>query len=182
MVVGLLFHSSRLAWTGTDQTNHRSSGAARREAWCYRDRSVSRRSKLPQLSLYGIRTDVRIGRILRGRPSWNTSACLAPRIVQVAWSAADTRALAGAGDVSKRRILLGLIGANIMGSLSPALFADAFEAAGIDGFYHLMDVNCLPGRTLPKLLDAIKAAGFAGANITYPFKQDIIALLDAVDP
>src|SRR3979411_2788582 len=87
MVVGLLLHSSRLAWTGTDQTNHRSRGAARRETWCYHDRSVSRRSKLPQLSLYGIRTDVRIGRILRGWPSWNTSACLAPRIAQVAWSA-----------------------------------------------------------------------------------------------
>jgi shikimate dehydrogenase len=84
--------------------------------------------------------------------------------------------------VSKRRILLGLIGANIMGSLSPALFADAFEASGIDGFYQLMDVERLPGRTLPQLLDAIKTAGFAGANITYPFKQDIIALLDAVDP
>ena len=82
----------------------------------------------------------------------------------------------------KRRILLGLIGANIMGSLSPALFADAFEAAGIEGFYHLMDVDRLPGRTLPQLLDAIKAAGFAGANITYPFKQDIVPLLDAVDP
>src|SRR5262249_2681246 len=27
-----------------------------------------------------------------------------------------------------------------------------------------------------------KAAGFAGANITYPFKQDILALLDTVDP
>jgi shikimate dehydrogenase len=84
--------------------------------------------------------------------------------------------------VSKRRILMGLIGANIMGSLSPALFADAFEAAGIDGFYHLMDVDRLPGRTLPQLLDAIKAAGFAGANITYPFKQEIIPLLDTVDP
>src|SRR5215467_9271024 len=86
MVVGLFLHSSRLAWTGIDQTNHRSSGTARREAWCYRDRSVSRRSKLPQLSLYGICTDVRIGGILRGRPSRNTSACPAPRIVQVARS------------------------------------------------------------------------------------------------
>jgi shikimate dehydrogenase len=94
----------------------------------------------------------------------------------------ESRALAGASVVSNRRILLGLIGVNIMGSLSPALFADAFEAAGIDGFYHLMDVDRLPGRTLPQLLDAIKAAGFAGANITYPFKQDIIALLDAVEP
>jgi shikimate dehydrogenase len=84
--------------------------------------------------------------------------------------------------MSQRRILMGLIGANIMGSLSPALFADAFAAAGIDGFYHLMDVDRLPGRTLPQLLDAIKAAGFAGANLTYPFKQDIIALLDAVEP
>ena len=84
------FFIRRVAWTGTDQTNHRSSGAARREAWCYCDRSVSRRSKLPQLSLYGIRTDVRIGSILRGWPSWNTSACLAPRIAQVAWSACGT--------------------------------------------------------------------------------------------
>ena len=81
-----------------------------------------------------------------------------------------------------RKVLLGLIGANIMGSLSPALFADAFAAAGIDGFYHLMDVDRLPERRLANLLDAIKAAGFVGTNITYPFKQDVIALLDAVDP
>ena len=45
-----------------------------------------------------------------------------------------------------------------------------------------MDVDRLPGRRLPQLLEAIKAAGFAGANITYPFKQEIIPLLDAVDP
>jgi len=79
-------------------------------------------------------------------------------------------------------MLVGLIGANIMGSLSPALFADAFAAAGISGFYHLMDVDRLPGRGLKNLLDAVKTAGFAGTNITYPFKQAIIPLLDAVDP
>jgi shikimate dehydrogenase len=84
--------------------------------------------------------------------------------------------------MSKRRILLGLIGRNIQGSLSPALFADAFEAAGIDGYYHLIDVDRMPGRQLPELLDAIKAIGFAGANVTYPFKQDVVPLLDAVDP
>ena len=81
-----------------------------------------------------------------------------------------------------RRVLLGLIGANIMGSLSPALFAEAFKAAGIDGFYHLMDVDQLPGRRLPQLLDAMKTAGFTGTNVTYPFKQDILPLLDAIDP
>jgi shikimate dehydrogenase len=77
---------------------------------------------------------------------------------------------------------VGLIGANIMGSLSPALFADAFAAAGIDGFYHLMDVDQLPGRSLAQLLDAIRTAGFVGTNITFPFKQDIIPRLDAIDP
>jgi shikimate dehydrogenase len=62
------------------------------------------------------------------------------------------------------------------------LFADAFAAAGIHGFYHLLDADRLPGRTLPQLLDAIKATGFAGANITFPFKQQIMPLLDAIDP
>ena len=75
-----------------------------------------------------------------------------------------------------------MIGRNIQGSLSPALFADAFEAAGIDGYYHLMDVDRMPGRQLPQLLEAMKVVGFAGANVTYPFKQEIIPLLDAVDP
>ena len=81
-----------------------------------------------------------------------------------------------------KRVLLALIGANIMGSLSPAFFADAFVAAGIDGFYHLMDVDRLRERRLAKLLDAIRITGFVGANITYPFKQEVIALLDKVDP
>jgi shikimate dehydrogenase len=84
--------------------------------------------------------------------------------------------------MTRPRVLIGLIGANIMGSLSPALFADAFAAAGIDGFYHLIDVDRMPERRLAHLIDAIKTAGFAGANITYPFKQDVMALLDAVDP
>ena len=81
-----------------------------------------------------------------------------------------------------RRVLVGLIGANIMKSLSPALHQDAFDAAGIEGHYHLMDVDVLRGRTLPQLLDAVKTAGFAGTNVTFPFKQEVMALLDTVDP
>ena len=84
--------------------------------------------------------------------------------------------------MTKRRMLIGLIGANIQGSMSPALFADAFAAAGIDGYYHLLDTDRLVERRLPQLLSAVKTAGFAGMNVTYPFKQDIIPLLDAVDP
>ena len=83
--------------------------------------------------------------------------------------------------MTKRRILVGLLGANIQGSMSPSLFADAFAAAGIEGYYHLLDADRLPGR-LSQLFEAIKVAGFAGANVTFPFKQEIIPLLDAVDP
>ena len=83
--------------------------------------------------------------------------------------------------MTKRRMLVGLIGANIQGSMSPALFADAFTATGIDGYYHLLDVDRLADRRLPQLLGAVKTAGFAGVNVTYPFKQDIIPLLDVVD-
>ena len=84
--------------------------------------------------------------------------------------------------MSVNRVLLGLIGANIMGSLSPPLFADAFKSAGVDGYYHLMDIDRLPGRRLPQLLDAMKMVGFIGANVTFPFKQEILPLLDEVDP
>jgi shikimate dehydrogenase len=81
-----------------------------------------------------------------------------------------------------RQALIGLIGANIMKSLAPALHRDAFAAAGITGHYQLMDVDQLPGRTLVGLLDAVKTAGFIGVNITFPFKQDVIPLLDELSP
>ena len=40
-----------------------------------------------------------------------------------------------------KRMLVGLIGANIQKSLSPALHEDALAAAGIHGHYHLMDLR-----------------------------------------
>ena len=80
------------------------------------------------------------------------------------------------------RRLVGLIGANIGGSLSPALHEDAFAAAGMTGHYHLMDIDTLPERRLEELLAAARTAGFAGVNITHPFKQAVIPLLDSLSP
>ncbi|TMJ21531.1 MAG: shikimate dehydrogenase, partial [Alphaproteobacteria bacterium] len=78
------------------------------------------------------------------------------------------------------RILVGLIGANIQQSLSPALHEDAFAAIGMVGHYHLMDVDTLPGCDLDGLLAAARTAGFAGVNVTFPFKEAVIPLLDQV--
>ena len=81
-----------------------------------------------------------------------------------------------------KRMLVGLLGANIGQSLAPALHEDAAVAAGMAGHYHLMDVDGPRPRTLPELLAAVRTAGFAGVNVTFPFKEAVIPLLNAVSP
>jgi shikimate dehydrogenase len=78
------------------------------------------------------------------------------------------------------RMLVGLIGANIGQSLAPALHEDAFAAAGMTGHYHLMDADTPRKRSLPDLLGAARTAGFGGVNVTFPFKEAVIPLLDEV--
>lgn len=81
----------------------------------------------------------------------------------------------------QKRCLVGLVGANIQHSLSPALHEDAFGASGIAGHYHLMDLDLLGGRTdLAGLLDAVRKVGFAGINVTHPCKERVVPLLDEV--
>lgn len=78
------------------------------------------------------------------------------------------------------RMLVGLIGINIGQSLAPALHEDAFAAAGMTGHYHLMDADTPRKRSLPELLAAVRHAGFGGVNVTFPFKEAVIPLLDEV--
>jgi shikimate dehydrogenase len=93
----------------------------------------------------------------------------------------QTRISSDIGDIAMTaRMLVGLIGTNIQKSLAPALHEDAFAAAGVAGHYHLMDVSTLQGRRLEDLLASARIAGFAGVNITHPFKEAVIPLLDAV--
>jgi shikimate dehydrogenase len=84
--------------------------------------------------------------------------------------------------MSASRILVGLIGANIQKSLSPILHEDAFVAAGLQGYYHLMDLDRLPGRQVGDLLAAARTAGFRGLNVTFPCKESVMPLLDEIAP
>ncbi len=59
---------------------------------------------------------------------------------------------------------------------------DAFAAGGIAGHYHLMDLDRLPGRRLDDLLIAVRVAGFAGINVTYPCKETACTLVDELSP
>jgi shikimate dehydrogenase len=82
----------------------------------------------------------------------------------------------------KQGIVVGLIGTNIQLSLSPALFEDACAAAGIRGHYHLMDLDHAPGRSLETVMHAVRTVGFRGVNITHPYKEAVLPMLDALSP
>src|SRR4249919_1039949 len=74
--------------------------------------------------------------------------------------------------------LVGLLGWPTSHSLSPPMQNAGFAALGLDWAY-------VPLPTPPELLgDAVRglrAAGFAGANVTIPHKQAVIAFCDEVD-
>lgn len=80
----------------------------------------------------------------------------------------------------KTSFRVGLIGADIQLSKSPALHMREGAAHGLDYVYELVDVRArnLPESALPDLLAELEARGFAGTNITHPFKQAVIPHLD----
>ena len=81
-----------------------------------------------------------------------------------------------------RKLLVGLIGAGIQRSLSPAMHEEEARHHGIRLHYQLIDLDSYHAdvESLPTLLLAARMMDFAGLNITYPFKQAVIPLLDAL--
>ncbi len=79
-----------------------------------------------------------------------------------------------------RKLLVGLIGAGIQRSLTPALQEEEARAQGLRLHYQLIDLETRQHdpEALPMLLDAARTMGFAGLNITFPCKQAVIPLLD----
>jgi shikimate dehydrogenase len=82
------------------------------------------------------------------------------------------------------KLLVGLIGAGIQRSLTPAMHEAEAAAQGLRLHYQLIDLDChsdlsgtLP-EALPALVRAARWMGFAGLNITFPCKQAVIAELD----
>lgn len=79
-------------------------------------------------------------------------------------------------------ILLGLIGEDISLSRTPAMHEAEGWAQGAATVYRRLDTltERLKDRSLPELLDAARATGFNGLNITHPYKQAVLPLLDDV--
>src|ERR1700751_4904388 len=94
---------------------------------------------------------------------------------------------AGAGEerlAAPRSVLAGLIGAGIGASRSPAMHEREGAAQGRAYIYKIIDLETLELTVdaLSELLTAAPRFGFAGLNITHPYKQAVIPLLDDLSP
>lgn len=75
---------------------------------------------------------------------------------------------------------LGLIGRGIQLSRTPAMHEAEAAAHGLTCRYDLLDTDAGTDDDLAAILNRAEAAGFAGLNVTFPYKQAVMAHLDAV--
>jgi shikimate dehydrogenase len=80
--------------------------------------------------------------------------------------------------LSGRRVLTGLLGAPIAHSASPAMHERAAEALGLRCHYQLIEIAGAGRDELKLLLEGVRRLGFAGINVTFPYKEAVIELLD----
>ena len=83
---------------------------------------------------------------------------------------------------SNSRFLTGLLGAPIAQSASPAMHERAAEALGLRCHYQLIEVANAGRDELKMLLEGIRRLGFAGINVTFPYKEAVLELLDELSP
>jgi len=78
------------------------------------------------------------------------------------------------------RVLLGLVGAGIRASLSPALHEREAERLGVHALYQTIDIaeRDLPPEAVGDIVAAARTMGFAGLNVTHPCKQTVLEHLD----
>lgn len=73
--------------------------------------------------------------------------------------------------------LFGIIGQPVTHSMSPAMHNAAFAELGINGVYIPMQPD-----NLDQGFHGLKSLGFIGVSVTVPFKVEIMAFLDHIDP
>lgn len=73
----------------------------------------------------------------------------------------------------------GLIGYPITHSLSPWIHSIFLEKLGLQGTYELFEVS--PDESLERTLERLKDSGIQGCNVTVPYKEVVLPLLDDID-
>ncbi|WP_319530208.1 shikimate dehydrogenase [uncultured Cohaesibacter sp.] len=82
--------------------------------------------------------------------------------------------------VATADVRVGLIGCGILRSRTPAMHMAEAKAQGFVCTYDLLDMEDDERRdmSLAEMLDRVEADGYAGVNVTYPYKMEVISLLD----
>ena len=80
------------------------------------------------------------------------------------------------------RVLTGLLGAPIAQSAAPAMHERAAEALDLRCHYQLIEVAGAGPEELTVLLEGVRRLGFAGINVTFPYKEAVLDLLDELSP
>jgi shikimate dehydrogenase len=77
-------------------------------------------------------------------------------------------------------MLIGLIGAGVGRSLTPAMHEEEARHHGLTLYDQLIDLDRTQAgaEVLPSLLRAMRTIGFGGFNVTHPCKQAVVPLLD----
>jgi len=90
----------------------------------------------------------------------------------------------GGGRDHDPAMLVGLLGRGIQLSRTPAMHEAEARARDIPFVYRLLDADLMgtPPPTLPDLLRFAQYLGFSGLNVTFPYKQEILPLLDELSP
>ncbi|MBX3502029.1 MAG: shikimate dehydrogenase [Alphaproteobacteria bacterium] len=81
-----------------------------------------------------------------------------------------------------RSLLLGLIGAPIASSAAPHMHQSAGAALGLRTHYQLIERVGAHRGDLRAMLEGVRLLGFAGVNVTFPYKEAVVTLLDALAP
>lgn len=86
------------------------------------------------------------------------------------------------GPAGPNKLLTGLIGAPIAHSASPAMHESAAAALGLRAHYQLIEVAGADAPGLRMMLEGVRRLGFAGVNVTFPYKEAVVPLLDELAP
>ena len=73
----------------------------------------------------------------------------------------------------------GLLGEKLSHSKSPEIHADIMKSRGINGSYEIIE---MPKETFAQDFHQLKTAGYVGVNVTIPYKETVIPLLDEISP
>ncbi len=84
--------------------------------------------------------------------------------------------------MTRKGFLTGLIGAPIAHSAAPAMHEQAAQDLGVRCHYQLIEVAGAKPEELRLLLEGVRRLGFAGVNVTFPYKEAVVALLDDLSP